>query len=136
MIISTKGRYALGILADLALLEDGKFASVKDISENQKISLKYLESITASLHKAGFLESRRGRSGGYRLAKKPTDITLYSIFDSLEDSVSVAACLDYEGVLCGREKHCAGYPLWEKLQKIVNDYLTGVTLDDLLKGNI
>lgn len=136
MMISTKGRYALRILYDLAKMDKDEFASVKDISDVQQISLKYLESITAALYKAGFVESRRGRSGGYRLSKSPTEITLYDIFEVMEGSVSVVSCLDHEGILCGRSEHCAGYPLWGKLQEIIDDYLTKVTLDDLVKGNL
>jgi len=136
MIISTKGRYALRILADLARMDHDKYASVKDISESQQISLKYLESITASLFHAGFVESRRGRSGGYKLAKHPSEITLHAIVASMEGSVSVVSCLDHEEVLCGRSEHCAGYPLWQKLQNIIDSYLMSVTLEDLINGTI
>ena len=136
MMISTKGRYALRILYDLAKMENGEFASVKDISDNQQISLKYLESITASLYRAGFVESRRGRSGGYRLAKKASDITLYDIFEAMEGSVSAVACLDHDDVICGRSEHCAGYPLWKKMQGVIDGYLISVTLEDLVNGNI
>jgi len=135
MMVSTKGRYALRILVDLAKMDNGEFASVKDISDNQRISLKYLESITAGLYRAGFVESRRGRNGGYKLAKSPAEITLNDIFSAMEGSTSAVACLDHDGVLCGREEHCAGYPLWVKLQDIIDNYLKGITLDDVLKGN-
>lgn len=136
MMISTKGRYALRILYDLAKMEPGEFASVKDISDNQQISLKYLESITASLYRAGFVESRRGRSGGYRLAKKPSEITLYAIFEAMEGTVSAVACLDHDDIICGRSEHCVGYPLWKKMQDVIDSYLLGVTLEDLVNGNI
>ena len=136
MIISTKGRYALRILADLARMDNGEYASVKYISETQQISLKYLESITAALFHAGFVESRRGRSGGYRLAKHPSEITLHSIFSAMEGTVSVASCLDHDEVLCGRSEHCEGYPLWKKMQEIMTSYLMSVTLEDLINGKI
>ena len=136
MMISTKGRYALRILYDLAKMESGEFASVKDISDNQQISLKYLESITASLYRAGFVESRRGRSGGYRLAKKPSEITLYAIFEAMEGTVSAVASLDHDDIICGRSELWAGYPLWKKMQDVIDSYLLGVTLEDLVNGNI
>ena len=136
MMISTKGRYALRILADLATLNDGEFASVKDIADAQGISLKYLEAITSVLLKAELVESRRGRSGGYRLSKPASEYTLLSIFKLTEGSISPVNCLDHDEVICGRSEHCLGYPLWTKLSEVLETYLKSVTLKDLLEGKI
>ncbi len=136
MMISTKGRYALRILADLAKLKDGEFASVKDIADAQGISLKYLEAITATLLKAEFVESRRGRTGGYRLTKKPGEYTLLSVLKLTEGSISPTSCLDHEEVICGRESHCLAYPLWVKISEVVEGYLGGVTLEDLINNSL
>ena len=135
MMISTKGRYALRILSDLATLPEGEFTSVKDIADAQGISLKYLEAITAILLKAEVVESRRGRSGGYRLTKKPSEYSLLELLKLTEGSISPTSCLDHEEVICGREEHCLAYPLWQKISRIVEDYLESVTLEDLVKGN-
>jgi len=136
MMISTKGRYALRILADLAKVPCGEFASVKDIADNQGISLKYLEAITSILLKAEFVESRRGRSGGYRLSKPASDYTLLSILKLTEGTLSPASCLDHDEVICGRNEHCLAYPLWVKMASVLEDYLESVTLEDLLTGKI
>ncbi len=134
MMISTKGRYALRILSDLATLPEGEFASVKEIADAQGISLKYLEAITAILLKAEVVESRRGRSGGYRLTKHPSEYSLLYLFKLTEGSISPTNCLDHDEVICGRDTHCLAYPLWQKISGIVEEYLSSVTLDDLVKG--
>lgn len=135
MIISTKGRYALRVLCELACEHGDDYASLRDIAEAQCISVKYLESIVSCLYRAKIVESRRGRLGGYKLAKKTCDITVFSIFDAVEDSVSAVACLDHEEILCGREKHCEGYPLWLSLQEVIDCYLKSVTLADIMNGS-
>ncbi len=136
MMVSTKGRYALRILADLARIPEGEFASVKDIADNQGISLKYLEAITSILLKAEFVESRRGRNGGYKLSKRPADYSLFSIFELTEGSISPVACLDHDNVICGRDSHCLAYPLWVKMSEVLENYLKNVTLADLIDGNL
>ncbi len=134
MMISTKGRYALRVLCELATVYADGYASLKDIADSQHISVKYLESITAELYRAGLVESRRGRCGGYRLASSPSEISIYSVFKAVEGTVSAVACLDHDNILCGREEHCVGYPLWLSLQKVIDDYLSTVTLDDVIRG--
>lgn len=136
MMISTKGRYALRILADLAKLNDGEYASVKDIADAQGISLKYLEAITATLLKADFVESRRGRTGGYRLSKPAEEYSLLSVLKLTEGSISPASCLDHEEIICGRGEHCLAYPLWNKMSEIMENYLRSVSLADLLNGKL
>lgn len=136
MMISTKGRYALRLLSELASLPKDEYASLKDISDSETISMKYLEAIIAVLLKAGFVESRRGRAGGYRLAAPASEYDLLSIFKLTEGSISPVGCIDYDDVLCGRDVHCVAYPLWIKLNEILEDYLGSVTLADLLDGKL
>ncbi len=136
MMISTKGRYALRILSELAEVPDGEFASIKDISDNQTISMKYLEAITSTLLKAGFVESRRGRSGGYRLSRPASEYTLLSVLKLTEGSISPVGCIDHEEIICGRNEHCIAYPLWIKLNSVLETYLGSVTLEDLVHGTL
>ncbi|MCI9448793.1 MAG: Rrf2 family transcriptional regulator [Clostridiales bacterium] len=136
MMISTKGRYALRILSDLAQLSPGEYASVKDISDSQQISQKYLESITSVLLKANFVESRRGRTGGYRLTRPASEYTLLSVLKLTEGSISPVSCIDHEEVLCGRDEHCIAYPLWLKLDSILENYLGSVSVEDLVNGTL
>lgn len=136
MMISTKGRYALRILSDLAHLSHGEYASVKDIADSQQISQKYLESITSVLLKANFVESRRGRTGGYRLTRPASEYTLLSVLKLTEGSISPVSCIDHEEVLCGRDEHCIAYPLWLKLDSILENYLGSVSVEDLVNGTL
>ncbi len=136
MMISTKGRYALRILSELSALHDGEYVSLKDISDSEGISMKYLEAITALLLKHNFVESRRGRSGGYRLSKLPSEYTLLEILKPIEGSISPVSCIDYDYVKCGRDEHCSAYPLWIKLNEVMENYLESVTLEDLTNGNL
>ena len=136
MMISTKGRYALRILSDLAVVPEGEFASLKDISDDQNISRKYLEAIISNLLNEGLVESRRGRSGGYRLTKRPEEYSVYSILIFAEGTISPVSCLDHEEILCGRSEHCIAHPLWLKLDSIIPDYLKSITLKDLIEGNL
>ena len=136
MMISTRGRYALRILSELAVLPEGKYASIKDISDNQNISMKYLEAITSTLLKAGYVESRRGRSGGYALSRPASEYTLLSILKLTEGSISPVVCIDHEEIICGRNEHCIAYPLWIRLNEVLESYLGGVTLDDLVHGTL
>ena len=136
MMISTKGRYALRILAELAALPNGEYASLKDISENQKISMKYLEAITSTLVKANFVKSRRGRTGGYQLSKSADEYSLLSVLKLTEGSISPVSCIDHDEIICGRDEHCIAYPLWVKLNCVLEDYLAKITLTDLLNGNL
>ncbi len=138
MMISTRGRYALRVMLDLSHHMDEGYVSLKKISEREDISVKYLEAIVAVLNKAGLVESCRGKEGGYRLVKKPEEYTVGSIVKLTEGSVSPVSCLECGNgsISCGRSTHCQTLPMWEKLEKIVEDYLESVTLKDLLDGNI
>ncbi len=133
MIISTKGRYALRILIDLAEHQNEGFISLKLISKRQEISLKYLEMIVAMLNKAGIVRSVRGKDGGYRLTREPGDYTLAEILRVTEGSLTPVACKECEDNTCGRADRCLTLPVWQNLEKMINDYLDSVTLADLLE---
>ncbi len=137
MMISTKGRYALRVMIDLARHDRNEFVSLKGISERQQISMKYLEAIVAVLNKAGFLQSLRGKDGGYKLAKSPEEYTIGSVLKLTEGSLAPVACL--EGgcdTVCQSADGCITLPLWQKLDGIIDNYLESVTLQDLLDGKI
>ena len=133
MKISTKGRYALRIMIDLAQHGGNEYISLKEISERQEISMKYLEMIVGILNRAGFVLSLRGKSGGYKLAKKSGDYTVGSILKLTEGSLAPVACLDCETNQCTRAEHCITLPMWQKLDKLIYDYLESVTIEDLIK---
>ena len=133
MMISSKGRYALRVMTDLAEHADSGFVSVADISARQEISLKYLEAITALLNKAGLLDSLRGKSGGYKLHKKPEEYTLREILEVTEGGLAPVNCACLTGdEECERSALCPTMPVWQRLDKIISDYLQSVTLKDLI----
>ena len=132
MKISTKGRYALRMLVDVAQHQSSGTVTLKEIAERQGISKKYLEQFTATLAKAGLLEIRRGNQGGYRLSVDPAAITLADILYLTEDSMHAVACLEHTPNRCDKCGSCLTLPAWEGLDKVVNDYLTSVTLQDML----
>lgn len=132
MRISTKGRYALKIMIDLAQHDDGEYVSLKEIAGRQDISIKYLEAIVGILNKSGFVSSQRGKSGGYRLAMAADKCTVGSILKISEGSLAPVSCLSDEGG-CDKAGECVSLPLWRNLDRIVDDYLESVTLKDLLE---
>ena len=135
MKISTKGRYALRMLLDLAEHRNGEkeFIALKDIAQRQNISKKYLEQIVPMLNKGGILRTNRGNRGGYMLAKAPQDCTVGDILRATEGSLAPVSCLEYEENGCPRAESCATLSIWEGLYKVINEYLDGVTLQDLLQ---
>lgn len=134
MKISTKGRYALRVMLDLAQTGTDKFIPLNEISERQEISIKYLEMIISMLCRAGFVSSLRGKNGGYKLAKPPKEYTVGSILKVAEGSLSPVSCVEGAGNACARLVYCRTFPMWSKLNKIIDDYLESVTLDDLLNN--
>ena len=136
MMISTRGRYAIRLMLDLAQHIGEGFVSLKKISERQGISAKYLESIVSMLNKAGMVESSRGKEGGYRLSRTPEEYTVGSIIRLTEGSVAPVACLECGSARCERAEDCLSLPVWIKLENVVNNYLDSVTLRDLLDGNV
>ena len=136
MMISSKGRYALRVMTDLAEHIDEGFISLADISARQEISLKYLESITAMLNKSGLVNSLRGKSGGYKLCKKPEEYTLREILEVTEGGLVPVNCACLTGdEECRRSSLCPTMPVWQKLDKLICDYLESVTLKDLITEN-
>ena len=133
MLISTKGRYALRVMIDLAENRSGEFISLKEIAKRQEISEKYLESIIRTLVKAKVVESLRGKGGGYRLTKNPEQYTVGSILRLTEESLAPVACLEETAGTCPRSGQCRTLALWQGLDKVIQDYLESVTLADLIE---
>ena len=134
MKISTKGRYALRLMIDLAEHDGEGYTSLKDIAERQGISKKYLEQIVALLNKTDFLQVNRGFQGGYNLAYPPERYTVGDILRLTEGSLAPVACLDTDPAECPRSENCKTLPLWRGLEKVINEYLDGVTLRDILES--
>ena len=132
MLISTKGRYALRVVLDLAQHAGDGYVSLKSVAERQDVSVKYLESIVALLQKGGVLTSQRGTQGGYRLACPASELSVYEIVRLTEGSLAPVTCLEGDENTCPRAGHCTTLPMWEKLDTIINDYLDSVSLADLL----
>lgn len=133
MLVSTKGRYALRVMLELAQFGGEGYLPLTEIAERQDISVKYLESIIAVLSKAGLVDGVRGKGGGYRLNRKPDEYSVGEILKLTEGSLAPVACLDCKPNKCERSESCKTLPMWEKLDEIICDYLNSVTLADLLK---
>lgn len=132
MKISTKGRYALRVMIDLAENSNGNFISLKDIANRQGISNKYLEQIIALLNKAGYLETARGYAGGYKLIKEPKEYVIGDILRSTEGELAPTYCLSEDGE-CERKKSCKTYSFWKGLDDVISEYVDSKTLADLIK---
>ena len=135
MMISTKGRYALRVMLDLADQAEG-YLSLKEIADRQQISVKYLESIAAILNRAGLVRSQRGKDGGYCLARPAGEITAAQVLRLTEGTLSPVACPSLEGNPCQRAETCKTLPLWQVLDETIDRTLSSVTLEDLLRGQI
>ena len=133
MLISTKGRYALRVMIDLAEHQADGFVPLKVIAERQEISEKYLESIIKLLVKARLLNGLRGKGGGYQLTKAPEQYTVGTILRLTEESLAPVACLGQDADACPRMQACRTLPLWKGLDKVISDYLDNVTLADLMR---
>ncbi len=131
MLVSTRGRYALRVMIDLAEHNTGEYIPLKEISDRQDISKKYLESIIALLVKENYLEGLRGKGGGYKLVKKPEEYTVRSILLLTEGTLSPVYCLAAGEKECSRASECKTLPLWEGLDKLINDYLENITIAQL-----
>ena len=135
MKISTKGRYALRMMLDLAMHPEG-FVALKDIAERQSISKKYLEQIVPMLNKAELLRTNRGYQGGYMLAKKPSEYTVGEILQVTEGSLSPVACVQYEVNDCAMADTCMTLPVWKGLYRTIQDYLYSITLQDIIDNTV
>ncbi len=132
MKISTKGRYALRLMVDLALNNNGENISLKEISARQGISVKYLEQIISMLNRAGYVKSERGSNGGYRLTKKPEEYTVGMILRLTEGSLAPIACVDEDGAGCDRFEQCTTFSVWKKLNDAISGVVDNITVADLV----
>lgn len=133
MKISTKGRYALRLMLDLAMNDENSVVRIKDIAARQEISDKYLEQIIAILNKAGYVRSMRGPQGGYALKRKPEDYTVGMILRLTEGSLAPVACVEEDALPCGREAGCATVEVWKRLNQAISDVVDHMTLADLIE---
>jgi Rrf2 family protein len=132
-LISTRGRYALRIMIDLAEHREEGFITLMDLAQRQEISEKYLEGILAVLSKNGFLEALRGRGGGYQLAYSPEHYTVGNILNLTERSIASVSCLECGATPCSRAENCRTLPLWKNLNHMIDTYLQSITLADLMQ---
>lgn len=135
MIVSAKGRYALRVMVHFAQRGGGEFIPLKEIAESEGISQKYLESIMATLSKAGFVDAVQGKGGGYRLNRAPEEYTVGSILKLTEGGLSAVSCTTQGPTACSRTQCCQTKPMWERLDKMIDEFFEGITIADLLKDN-
>ena len=133
MIVSTKGRYALRVMVYLAQHQDAEYVPLKEIAESEGISQKYLESIMTVLSKADFLDALHGKGGGYRLNRQPQYYTIGAILKLTEGSLAAVSCTAQGPAACARTECCQTKPMWDKLDKMIDDFFEGITIADLLK---
>ena len=133
MIVSTKGRYALRVMVYLAQHGQEEFIPLKEIAETEGISQKYLESIMTVLSKADFVDAVHGKGGGYRLNRSPEGYTVGGILKLTEGSLATVSCTSQGPAACARSTCCTTLPMWERLDKMVDEFFEGITLGDLLK---
>ncbi len=133
MMISTRGRYALRVMIDLAEKKTDEFIPLKELAEDQQLSEKYLESIVKALVQNGLLEGVRGKGGGYRMKKKPEECTIGSVLRLTEVGLAPVACLEEETMTCPRADQCRTLPMWKKLHGMLTDFFDGVTIADLMQ---
>ena len=132
MKISTKGRYALRLMIDLAMNDEGNPIRIKDVAMRQNISDKYLEQIISVLNKAGYVKSVRGPQGGYTLKKKPEDYTVGMILRLTEGSLAPVTCVEDEDMPCERQDNCVTVIVWKKINEAINNVVDNITLQDLV----
>lgn len=136
MMISTRGRYALRVLIDLAEHTVDGYIPMKEIANRQGISLKYLEQIVPALSKNGYVEGVHGKGGGYRLVKSPEDCRVGDILRLTEGDLAPVACLECGVKPCERTFECRTYPMWTEFHRIVNNYFDSITLADIMKTDM
>ena len=133
-MVSTKGRYALRVMLDLAENAEEGYIPLKEVALRQEISEKYLENIISMLVRTGLLSAVRGKGGGYKLKKAPSEYTVKEILEVTEGSLAPVACLSNSGI-CGKNEICKTLPMWKRLDNIINGFFSGITLEELLKEN-
>ena len=135
MMISTRGRYALRVMIDLAEHQEDGYTPMKDVAKRQSVSLGYMEKIMPVLVKNGIVEGLQGKTGGYRLIRKPEEYTLGEILRLTEGSLAPVACLECGATPCDKATDCRTLPVWTELDRRINEYLDSVTVSDLLKSD-
>ena len=135
MIVSTKGRYALRVMVHFAQRGGEEYIPLKEIAEAEGISQKYLESIMTTLSKAGFVDAVHGKGGGYRLNRPPEGYTVGGILKLTEGSLSAVSCTTQGAAACSRTEYCQAKPMWDRLDKMIDDFFEGITIADLLKDH-
>ena len=133
MIVSTKGRYALRVMVRFAQQGGDRYIPLKEIAEAEEISQKYLETIMTTLSKAGFVNAVHGKGGGYRLSRKPEEYTIGSILKLTEGSLAAVSCTAQGPAACSRSTCCQTKPMWDKLDKMIDEFFEGITLENLLE---
>ena len=136
MMISTRGRYAIRMMMDLAENQGDCYVSLKDIAARQDISKKDLEQIIPLLNQADLTRTCRGSQGGYRLSRPAKEYTLLEILQATETSIAPVTCLEYEENTCPRSADCPTLPVWQGLNQVVREYLAGITLQDVIDDNV
>ena len=131
-MITTKGRYAIRVMIDLAENDQGKYIPLKDIAARQEISKKYLEIIVKDMVSGGLLEGASGKGGGYRLCRKPEDYTIYEILSLMEETLSPVACMADQENVCPRKDICRTLPMWIEFDHVVKDFFLNKRLSDLI----
>lgn len=134
MIVSTKGRYALRVMVNLAQ-HSNEYVPLKEIAEAEHMSQKYLESIMAVLSKAGFVDAVHGKGGGYRLNRDPEGYTIGSILKLTEGSLAAVSCTSQGPAACDRSECCQTKPMWDRLDKMIDEFFEGITIADLLRDS-
>ena len=133
MMISTRGRYAIRVMIDLAEHYNGSYIPMKDVAKRQEISLKYLEKILPVLSKNGIIEGVHGKGGGYRLTRDPADYTVGEILRLAEDGLAPISCLEDGAPPCSKAAECRTLSMWEGFYKLINEYFDGITIADLMQ---
>lgn len=133
MLVSTRGRYAIRVMIDLAEHRHGNFIPMKEIADRQEVSLKYMTKIMQALTKSGLLEGQHGKGGGYKLNREPADYRVGDILRLTEGTLAPVACLDETDCRCDRSAECRTRPMWNELDRIINEYLDGITIADLME---
>lgn len=133
MMISTRGRYALRVMIELAEHSKGDYIPMKEIAQRQNISLKYLEKILPVLAKSDLIEGVHGKGGGYKLTREPKDYLVGEILRLTEGNLAPVACLECDAKPCQHTAECRTLPMWTELNRIINEYLDSVTIADLMR---
>lgn len=135
MLVSTRGRYAIRVMIDLAEHMNGKYIPMKEIADRQDVSLKYMTKIMQALTKSGMLDGQHGKGGGYKLNRDPEEYRVSDILRLTEGTLAPVACIDETDCKCDRSFECRTRPMWNELDKLISEYLDGITIADLMEGN-